>query len=303
MATNPFQKQLDDVMKGATFAPVTQDFEEDKGVAGRVDSLVRQDSPLMQLAATRASQQANARGLRNSSMAVGAGQRAVIETATPIATADASLYQNQRLANQNVRNQAGQFNAQNRTNVGLTGIELGQQESQFGRSLSEQARQFAESARLDREQMALQERMNKAQMANQRTIAQMDADNRLKLAKVEAGFRTEIAGNENIANAWGTMMQSISDIQNNPELDQAAKKTLIDNNIASFQSFTSFWKKVSGGAVDVSDLLNFGTTAGAPAGRETTAPTRRETARAPSRSTLPATNNGGFFDPSYGGGA
>ena len=43
----------------------------------------------------------------------------------------------------------------------------------------------------------------------------------------------------------------------NPELDQGAKTTLINNTQAAFQSFAAFWKKVSGGAADVSDLLAF----------------------------------------------
>ena len=81
----------------AMIAPSTTEFDESKGVAGRVNSLVSQDNPLMQTAQTRAAQAANARGLRNSSTAVQAGQQAVIETATPIASADAQLFQQQAL--------------------------------------------------------------------------------------------------------------------------------------------------------------------------------------------------------------
>jgi hypothetical protein len=58
------------------------------------------------------------------------------------------------------------------------------------------------------------------------------------------------------------MMQSINNVQTNPNMDEATKRTLIQNNIDAFQSYTNFWKKVSG-SVDVSDLLNFGTS-GAP---------------------------------------
>ena len=58
------------------------------------------------------------------------------------------------------------------------------------------------------------------------------------------------------------MMDSINQIQNNPELDQSAKQTLINNTREAFQSFANFWKKVSGGTADVSDLLNFGPIAG-----------------------------------------
>lgn len=317
MATSVFdQKQYDDLATGSQIEPVTQDFDESKGVAGRVDSIIKTNSPLMQTAQTRAAQQANAKGLRNSSMAVQAGQQAVIETATPIANADASLYQQQALKNQDARNSTNQFNSNARTTVGLTGLEAGQKENQFGRSLMEQARQFdtqttqqgaqfdknlalqqdqltaqreqfAQQLGLDVKQLDLQRdqltqqqrqfldeldlkgrqltesaRQSDAQLANQRTIAQMDADNRIKLAEVEAGFKKDIAGNENIANAWGTMMQNINQIQNNPDMEADAKRVNIQNQIAAFQSFTGFWKKATGGTVDVGDLLNFGVDSG-----------------------------------------
>lgn len=310
------QKKYDDLATGSQIEPVTQNFDESKGVAGRVDSIIKSDSPLMQTARTRAAQQANAKGLRNSSMAVQAGQQAVIETATPIASADASLFQQQQLKNQDARNSTNQFNSNARTTVGLSGLEAGQKADEFGRSLMEQARQFdtqtaqqggqfdknlalqqeqlaaqreqfAQQLGLDVKQLDLQRdqltqqqqqflgeldlkgrqleesaRQSDAQLANQRTIAQMDADNRLKLAEVEAGFKMDIAGNENIANAWGTMMQNINAIQNNPDMDAEAKRINIENQIASFQSFTNFWKKSTGGSVDVGDLLNFGVDSG-----------------------------------------
>lgn len=274
------QKKYDDLATGSQIEPVTQDFDESKGVAGRVDSIIKTNSPLMQTAVTRANQAANAKGLRNSSMAVQAGQQAVIETATPIANADAGLFQQQSLANQSARNNTNQFNSNARTTVGLTGLEAGQKEGQFGQSLMEQARQFDKSKDLDTRQLDQQQeqyrgeldlkgqqlkessRQADAQLANQRTIAQMDADNRLKLAEVEAGFKQDIAGNENIANAWGTMMQNINQIQNNPDLDPDAKRINVQNQIASFQSFTNFWQKATGGTTNVGDLLNFGVDSG-----------------------------------------
>lgn len=61
-----------------------------KTVAGGVEKLISQDSPLMQQAAARAAAKMNERGLLNSSQAVSAGQAAVLDAAVPIATADAS---------------------------------------------------------------------------------------------------------------------------------------------------------------------------------------------------------------------
>lgn len=312
MATtaNPFQTQIDDLTNKSQVTPVTNTFDESKGVEGRVNSIIKTDSPLMQTAATRAKQQANARGLRNSSMAVQAGQQAVIETATPIAGADAQLFQQQGLANQTAQNQAAHKNADLTASIGLEGMNLGQKDSQFGKSLMEQARQFdsqmaqqggqfdknlalqqsqldaqreqfAQSLGMDAKQLELQRdqltqqqqqylgdlELKGRELEQQKTLAQMDADSRRELANIEAGFKAEIAGNENIANAWGTMMSEIGKIQNNPDLEAGAKKTQIENTLNSFRSFSNFWKKASGGAVDVTDLLDFGATedAAAPA--------------------------------------
>lgn len=50
-------------------------------------------------------------------------------------------------------------------------------------------------------------------------------------------------------------MDSISQIQNNPDIKADAKATLIANVQAGFTSFATFWESTSG--VDVSALLNF----------------------------------------------
>lgn len=154
MATNPYQDTLDKLSTGSQVAPVTSAFDESKGVAGRVDSIIGKDSPLMQRASTRANQQMNARGLTNSSMAVGAGQAAVMDAATPIANADAGLFQQQQLANQQATNQGNQFNSAARTNIGLEGIKVGESGRQFDTGLAENTRQFGESLGMDKAKLA-----------------------------------------------------------------------------------------------------------------------------------------------------
>lgn len=324
MATNPFTTQTDDLAKKYTVAPDLNTFDEAKSTAGRVASITSSGSPLMDLARTRATQTANARGLRNSSLAAGAGERAVIETATPIAAQDASLYQQAQLANQQAKNQASQFNANLGANLGIKGLELGETSRQFDTTaglerdrlgentrqfdatlkqrseelaaqkdqfaaklgldtkalelnrdqLSQQDRQFLQNIEMQQKELAQQASQFEANLANQRTLAAMDAENRLKLMEAEAAYKNDIAGNENIAGAWATMMQGITQIQNNPEIESGAKATLIQNQVDAFKSFSSFWKKVSGGTVDVTDLLNFGqTTAAAPPAGTTTSPT------------------------------
>lgn len=93
-------------------------------------------------------------------------------------------------------------------------------------------------------------------------VAKLEGENRTALLTLEAQYKSDIAGNENIAQAWGTAMSSIDKIQNNPDLDENAKNTLIGNTLSNFKAFSEFWKKAGGGTVDISDLLNFGPAGG-----------------------------------------
>lgn len=80
-------------------------------VQDRLQGVIDQNGALMKLAEGRAMQAANSRGLLNTSMAVGAGQKAVLDAAMPIASQDAEAFNRQQLTNQDANNSAKQFNA------------------------------------------------------------------------------------------------------------------------------------------------------------------------------------------------
>lgn len=400
--------------------PVLQGYDESKGVEGRVASITSKDSPLMQLASTRAKQSANKLGMRNSSLAVGAGQRAVLDAATPIASADASLFQQQTLANQAARNTAETANKTNALTSGMQGIGMDQAQGQFDANLGEQRRQFDTTTGLNTRQLSLQEKaqaddlamktrevdnqvaqfaqtlglsqqdlalkrdsltqqqqqflagleqqkaelaqqanqfgqnlalqtraqgaqesqaekqlslqtaqldaqkeqfaqqlgmtaqeldlkrdtlttqqqqflanldQQKAQLAQnlsmfdteiaqkseqfgltqqqQMALANLDVASKKELAGIEAAFKNEIQSSANISNAWGSMLAEVGKINNNPDLEGAAKTTLVNNTIGAFKQYAEFWNKTTG--MDVSALLNFaagsvgGSTPAAPA--------------------------------------
>ena len=92
---------------------------------------------------------------------------------------------------------------------------------------------------------------------NKFDLAQMDNENRIQLANIENQFKRDIASDENISNAWGLLMKEIGLIQNNPDLDSKAKRINIQNVLDGFSSFTNFWKKTTGGNLDVTDLIGF----------------------------------------------
>lgn len=68
------------------------DVAPDQTVFAQLQKVLASDSPLMQMARTRAMQDASSRGLLNSSMAGTAGEAALYDAAMPIATADAGTY-------------------------------------------------------------------------------------------------------------------------------------------------------------------------------------------------------------------
>ena len=74
-------------------------WDESMSAAGRLNTMLGQDSPLMQSAALRGNQAAARRGMLNSSMGVESAQRAMIDAAAPIAMADAQMFGQQSMAN------------------------------------------------------------------------------------------------------------------------------------------------------------------------------------------------------------
>lgn len=98
--------------KPVTYKPTSVSLGANETVEGRLEGLLSKNNPLLQRARAQSMQQSNRRGLVNSTMAAGAGERAVIETATPIASQDASAFQTAAFRNQDAENQAGMFNAQ-----------------------------------------------------------------------------------------------------------------------------------------------------------------------------------------------
>jgi len=104
----------------AQFDPVQRQVDAAKETtSGQLQTIMAQDSPLMQQARAQAKQGMAARGLINSSMAQGAGVAAMLERATPIAAADAGTYSNQALTNQQAANTGGQFNVGQQNTFGL----------------------------------------------------------------------------------------------------------------------------------------------------------------------------------------
>ena len=87
-------------------------------VQGQIGGIIASNSPLLQQARANSLAQMNSRGLVNSSMALGEGEKAVFSAALPIATQDAATDANAAQLNANAANQLAQFNS-GQVNQGL----------------------------------------------------------------------------------------------------------------------------------------------------------------------------------------
>lgn len=108
-------------------------------VQGQLQGILDPNNPLMQKAVTEAKEQANARGLLNSSIATTGAQEAMLAAGIPIAQADAGTYNTASMyntneantfaqQNANAQNTAGQFNAQQTNALKQTAMQTGTQQ-------------------------------------------------------------------------------------------------------------------------------------------------------------------------------
>lgn len=167
----------------------------DDSSASRLQGMITSGSPLMRIAEQNGLNLANRRGLLNSSIAVGAAQRAQIEAAQPFALTDAQIAAQKNLSREDQAAQMARLQEQGRINSGLAEQQFGFQrilqgqenEAQMNRLLTQlstsermQDRDLAASLQRLREQnqsemTRLQEQLKSADAQQQRDIqAQME---------------------------------------------------------------------------------------------------------------------------------
>lgn len=180
------------------FKPITVGSNET--VQGRMDGLLKDPNSTMNVQAqTFGNQQANRRGLLNSSIAVSAAQDAAYKNAMPIATQDAATFYDAKKTNSVQDLNAGMFNSAEGTRVNM--FNAGNQKDMI---------QSRERNDLDK------------------FIATMDSDNKLAIANIQAMANdTGIMGDlgKNLMNLY---QQTAADPNISPEL-----KSQIFNNLKS----------------------------------------------------------------------
>ena len=229
-------------------------------VSGQVQDVISQDSPLMQQARTTGLQQANSRGLLNSSMAVGAAQDAVLRQALPIAQADANTYATSGQTNAGAANRTSEFNAgainesnqfnrelsekgrqfdvtdvEGKRQFDVTGAD---QRNQFNRELSEKGRQFNATDAEGRRQF------NQDFSEKLRQFDATGAEEKRQFDEFEKNKKI-IDSNKGASSLYDTYMQAVNQIMNS-NMDAANKQAALNLQFQTMQQGMQMYTDIEG---------------------------------------------------------
>ena len=241
----------------STWTPTTgtaQLFKPDNNkstVQGQMTGLLSTDSPYVQVARTGAAQQANSRGLLNTSMAVTAGEDAAIRSALPIAQQDANTY-----------NQIGQFNTSMINDMTKTNLTAKNAAGQFN------AQQKGDISKVN------------AELTSRYDLAKIDSGTKLQMADIEAGYKTLLGANESAYNMYQQALKNITDISMSKDMTADAKQTGISNQLNLLKNGMSIIGTMDN--LKLGDLLNFTSSAGKISSGGKTATTTASNLTAPS---------------------
>lgn len=276
-ATNAFGYDADKA--GVTNWNVT----EPQTVQNQLQGIIASNSPLMQQARTGALQSMNQRGLLNSSMAIGAGQDAVIRQALPIAQQDAQTFSRAGEFNANTANQMAQFNTGQENAARQFGAGASNQAGMANQAAANTAAQFtagaANQAALSNQSAANTAAQFTAGAANQASqqysqslnatvnkmmdqsmqialanadsqtkleLQNIDAQTRQDLAATEAAYKNQMQASASANEIFQQVSKNISDLMANPDLETAAKQSAINTQKSYLQSALNILSATSG---------------------------------------------------------
>ena len=255
-----------------TYDPTAWSVDSDQTVQGQMNNIIAADSPMMQQAKTGALQQMNQRGLINSSMAIGAGQDAVMKNALPIAQQDANMYGRSGEFNAAASNQRDQFNAGSLTDTAKFNSSSALQNSQFNaaqqnteREANAQRQQESNLAAADTQNKLVVQQLDnafKATMAsadNQTKIQlqQIDATTRESLAETEAEFKQLMQTTQGATDLYQQAIKNINDLVMNPDLDAAAISSGTTNQLNNLKSGMAVLDALNENISGLKDLITF----------------------------------------------
>lgn len=243
-----------------TYDPTKQVLSGASSVQNQLANITSSGSQLNTLAAADATKQANRRGLLNSSIAVGAGQKAVLQSALPIAQQDASTNASTDAANAQFENSASQFNASAKNSTSQLNAQLGTNvnvtnaAAQNTSNLQTALAQIQANTSLSVADKQIKSQQLIAQNNNQtnltiagndnatKTLLQtMDASSKLSLAGIDANTKMALA---NLDATTKTNLQTLQ--QNNQQL--------LQTNISASNMFTQYMTNLAN--ISTSDKMD-----------------------------------------------
>ena len=263
--------------KATGYTPTNWDIdtsETTKGqtMQGQLQGIIAANSPLMQMAETQAKQQMNQRGLLNTSMAIGAGQEAVIKQATPIAQQDATLFANQAKYNADIANRQAEFKAGAENQIAISNAAAKDAAAQF-KAAAENTSSTNYSKDLNATVTQLLNQSyeigtKNADNATRLLVQQITSDASLRLGQVEAQYKNQMQSSASSIDLYKTVTTTIAGIMANPDLDPAAKQAAVNEQIGYLDDGLKIVAATSG-VEGISDLVNFGDTTTGGAGNDT----------------------------------
>jgi hypothetical protein len=241
-------------------------------VSHQLETLLAAGSPLITRAETGAKEQAQRSGLLSSSLAAGAGRRAAFETALPIAKADAETFARSGLLTQEgaqklslVGRQAGvtsalgaqeageekELSAQRAAEAGILSAQEAEQAEELterkGRISSELSTQQAQELEARDVATAAQTRQLET-LRNNASFRELEArltnDLQATMENVDAKDRGAYA--DSVRGVFQQYSDSYARVQTDPNLDKAAKDTIISNMNARTQAQVGVLSKLYG---------------------------------------------------------
>lgn len=256
----------------STYDPTKQTVSDASTVQNQIAKITASGSPLNTLAEAEADRQMNRRGLLNSSIAVGEGQKAVLQSALPIAQQDANTNAAADVNNANFANSASQFNAGAKNSASTTNAQLGTQVSlaNSNQTLQQQLSRIQADTSLTiadkqlKSQQLISENQTKSQQSiadkenqtrlqlqqidatTKQNLAVLDIDSKSKLSQLEADNRQLLQTNISAANEYAQYTQALVNIQTNKDMNGDAKQVAADSQLAALQASLKAIGAVSG---------------------------------------------------------
>lgn len=187
-------------------------------VANQMEQLLNSESQYMKTAERRAREQAAQLGLLGSSMAVGASQRAAIESAMPIAQQDAQTYAQAALAEQATSNEISRMKAESDLSAEARKhvYDIDAQKAKF----NAQVQMIADSATAQAQgevQMALQKMASQWEAETKAYMTQVDAELSMKLNAQEISAREREYASTTSSQVMAASYGTINDLMGNAD--------------------------------------------------------------------------------------